>query len=368
MAEQTAADGATDGLTCAREGSAALITLSRPEKRNALTIAARATLAARLPAFARDPLVYAVVVRSGVDSIFCAGGDVVEMAALADRDMEAAEKALGDEIALVWRAECFTKPTVALIDGVVMGGGNGISRYGTHRVAGERYRFAMPETGLGLFPNNGLAHTFARMPRDIGMYLALSGESVGAADAFHLGLVTHCIAAAEFGALTAALADADPVDPVLDSRHRDPGHGPLMALGDVISRCFGAGAGTVVEIAARLARETGPHAAWAAATRERLLARSPTALVVAHRLVREASAMELRDLLELEHALICRMMELPDLHAGVRARLGKTGEPPRWRPVRLEDVSAATIDAIFSSPETHHLRLPTRRAMQEETM
>ena len=113
----------------------------------------------------------------------CAGGDLVEMAALADRDMEAAEKALADEIALVWRAECFTKPTVALIDGAVIGGGNEISRFGTHRVAGENYRFAMPETGLGLFPNNGLAHTFARMPKDIGMYLALTGDSVGPADA-----------------------------------------------------------------------------------------------------------------------------------------------------------------------------------------
>jgi enoyl-CoA hydratase len=78
--------------------------------------------------------------------------------------------------------------------------------------------------------------------------------------------------------------------------------------------------------------------------------------------------MELRDVLELEHALICRMMELPDLHAGVRARLGKTGEAPRWRPARLEDVSPATIDAIFSASEQHHLRLPTRREMQEGMM
>jgi enoyl-CoA hydratase len=367
MAERTAAGSdAVDGLAAVREGAAGLVTLSRPEKRNALTIAARATLLARLPQFARDPQVYAVVVRSAVEGIFCAGGDVVEMASLADRDMEAAEKALADELSLVWHAECFTKPTVSLIDGAVIGGGNGITRFGTHRVAGERYRFAMPETGIGLFPNNGIAHAFARMPRDIGMYLALTGESVGPADAYHLGLATHCIPAAEFGAITTALADADPVDPVLDSRHVDPGPGALLALGDVITRCFGAG--TVGEIVARLARESGAHAEWAAATREQLLLRSPTALVVAHRLVREASAKELRDVLELEHALICRMMELPDLHAGVRARLGKTGEPARWRPARLEDVSTATIDAIFSGSEEHHLRLPTRKEMQEGKM
>lgn len=363
MAESTAAAGAADGLEIERRGAAALVTFTRPEKRNALTIAGRARLARSLPEFARDPLVYAVIVRSATAGMFCAGGDIVEMAGLADRDMEAAEKALGDEIALVWTAECFTKPTVSLIDGPVIGGGNCISRYGTHRVAGEHYRFAMPETGLGFLPNNGLTHTFARMPKDIGMYLALTGESIGAADAFHLGLATHCIGAAEFDAITAALTDADPVDPLLDGRHRDPGSGPLLALADVITRCFGAG--TVGEIIARLERERGTHAAWAEATRERLRSRSPSALVVTHRLVREASSLDLRELLELEHALICRMLDLPDLHAGVRARLVAKDGAPAWRPARIEEVSAAAIDAVFSAPEVHHVRLPIRRKMQE---
>ena len=363
MTEHVATEKTVDGLTCERDRSLALVTLSRPEKRNALTIAARARLAESLPKFARDPLVYAMVVRSTVDGIFCAGGDVVEMAALADRDMEAAEKALADEIALVWCAECFTKPTVSLIDGPVMGGGNGISRYGTHRVAGERYSFAMPETGLGIFPNNGLAYAFSRMPKDIGMYLALTGESVGAADAFHLGLATHCILAGEYPAIMAALADADPVDPVLDGRHQDPGPGSLAALGEPITRCFNAG--TVSEIVSRLERERGAHASWAEATRSRLLARSPTALVVAHRLVREASSMELIEVLELEHALICRMMELPDIHVGVGALMAKQKDMPRWRPAQLEEISAATVDAIFSPPEAHHLRLPTRAKMQQ---
>lgn len=363
MSGQAAAEGAADGLACERRGALALVTLARPEKRNALTIAARARLAESLPRYSHDPMVYAVVIRSAVDGIFCAGGDVVEMAALADRDMEATEKALGDEIALVWLAECFTKPTVSLIDGAVMGGGNGISRFGTHRIAGERYSFAMPETGLGFFPNNGLAHTFARLPKDIGMYLALTGERIGAADAFHLGLATHCIPAAEFGIIMAALADAEPVDPLLDNRHQDPGPAPLLARGEAITRTFGAG--TVAEIIARLEREQGLHATWAEAARARLLERSPTALAVAHRLVREASSMQLCEVLELEHALACRMMELPDIHAAVRTHLVARGEGPRWRPARIEEVSPAMLDAIFSSPEPHHIRLPSRQKMQE---
>jgi enoyl-CoA hydratase len=363
MSVEAAAGDVAEGLVCERRGALGLVTLARPEKRNALTIAARAHLAESLPGYARDPMVYAVVIRSAVEGVFCAGGDVVEMAALAGRDMEGAEKALGDEIALVWLAECFTKPTVSLIDGPVMGGGNGISRFGTHRVAGERYSFAMPETGLGFIPNNGLAHTFSRLPKDIGMYLALTGEQLGAADAFHLGLATHCISASEFDAIMAALTVADPVDELLDPRHQDPGPAPILARGEAITRTFGAG--TVAEIVSRLEREKGPHAAWAEATRARLLERSPTALAVAHRLVREASAMQLSELLELEHALACRMMELPDIHAGVRARLIERGERPRWHPSRIEEVSAAMLDAIFSAPEAHHVQLPTRQKMQE---
>jgi enoyl-CoA hydratase len=363
MSGPAAAAEMSDGLRCEQQGALRVVTLDRPDKRNALTIAARARIAAELPKYARDPITYAVVIRSAVDGMFCSGGDVVEMAALADKDMEATEKALGDEIMLVWLAECFTKPTVSLIDGAVMGGGNGISRFGTHRVAGERYRFAMPETGLGFIPNNGLAHTFARLPKDIGMYLALTGEALGPADAYRLGLVTHCIPAAEFGAITAALADADPVDPLVDTRHQDPGPAPILERGEVITRTFNAS--TVAEIIARLERERGPEAAWAEATRARLLERSPTALAVTHRFVREASSMQLNEVLEVEHALVCRMMELPDIHAGVRARLIARGEQPRWRPSRIEDVSAAMLDAIFTGPEAHHVTLPERQKMQE---
>jgi enoyl-CoA hydratase len=136
----------------------------------------------------------------------------------------------------------------------------------------------------------------------------------------------------------------------------------LLALGEVITRTFGAG--TVAEIISRLEREQGPHAAWAHATRARLHERSPTALAVTHRLVREASSMQLNEVLELEHALACRMMELPDIHAGVRARLIERSQSVRWRPGRIEDVAAAMLEAIFSGPEQQHIRLPTRQEMQ----
>src|SRR6185312_15309110 len=157
------------------------------------------------------------------------------------RDAGEARRLLAAEYSLNWLLECFTKPTVSLIDGVVMGSGVGISLYGTHRVATERYRFAMPETAIGLFPDVGACWAFARMPDAIGMYLALTGRAIGRADAYRLGLVTHCISAASFGEIRAALEDADPVDPVLDTRHTDPGPGELDAMRTAIAWCFSAG-------------------------------------------------------------------------------------------------------------------------------
>src|SRR5207244_12634351 len=133
-------------------------------------------------------------------------GDIKETTALGRSRKAEAVKSLAAEYALNWLLDCFMKPTVSLIDGVVVGSGVGISLYGTHRVAGERYRFAMPETGIGLFPDDGVSWAFARMPDAIGMYLALTGRPIGRADAYRLGLVTHCIPADRFGEVRAGLA------------------------------------------------------------------------------------------------------------------------------------------------------------------
>ena len=133
---------------------------------------------------------------------------------------------LAAEYALNWALDRFVKPTVSLIDGMVMGGGVGISLYGTHRVAGERYRFAMPETGIGLFPDDGVSLCFARMPDEIGMYLALTGRRSAAADAYRLGLVTHCIPGREFAEIRAAVGRPIPSIPcsTRGTRSRAPGN------------------------------------------------------------------------------------------------------------------------------------------------
>jgi enoyl-CoA hydratase len=344
------------------EGAAGVIAISRPQALNALTGAMRAAIGAAFAAWARDPQVYAAVILSETDRAFCAGGDVREMTACGRRSLEAARAMLAAEYALNWQLDCFSKPTVSLIDGMVMGSGVGISLYGTHRVAGERYRFAMPETSLGLFPDDGVCWAFARLPDEIGMYLALTGRSLQRADAYRLGLVTHCLPSQAFAEVRAAIADADPVDPVLDTRHVDPGPGELEALRPAIARCF---AGESVEaILARLAAESGSARPWAQGVLADLARASPTSLKVTHRHVRLAKGLDLAATLVNDYRIACRCLEGHDFYEGVRAALIDRDRAPKWQPARLAEVSDAAVDAYFAPLGETELQLTTRAEMQ----
>ena len=353
-------------ITATRQGAAAVVTFDRPRALNAVTTAMRAELAASLPGFARDPLVYCLVLRSASAKAFSSGGDVRELTAWAKADPDRARRAFADEYLLDWALDCFTKPTVSLIDGMVMGSGVGLTLYGTHRVAGAGYRFAMPETMIGLFPDVGVAHAFARMPDHVGMYLGLTGRTIGRADAFHLGLVTHCIDAALFPTLLDALADAQPVDPLLDAHHADPGPGETAARRDVIGRIFSAPsvAGILDRLAAEAADPARPDAEWATAVRRDLLARSPTSLAIAFRHIREAETQSLDQVLARDYRLACRCLDGHDFHEGVRAALVDKDGAPRWQPARIEDLDPNLVESHFTPPPGGDLVLPPRSQMQ----
>ena len=344
------------------DGAAGLVTLNRPAALNALTTTMRAAIAEAFPRWARDPQIYAVVVASASERAFCAGGDVKETTQWGRSRKSEAVKSLAAEYALNWLLECFTKPTVSLIDGVVIGSGVGISLYGTHRVASERYRFAMPETGIGLFPDDGVSWAFARMPDEMGMYLALTGRAIGRADAYRLGLVTHCIPAARFGEIPAALSAADTVDPLLDDRHQDPGPGELEGMSGAIAHCFAAD--TVEGIVERLRAEQGSSATWAVGVLDDLSRRSPTSLKITHRHVRSARKLDLRETLRQDFRLGCRCLDGHDFYEGVRALLIDRDQAPKWQPSRLEDVSEAMVDAYFAPLGPDELELPSRAEMQ----
>ncbi|MGH6816624.1 MAG: enoyl-CoA hydratase/isomerase family protein, partial [Hyphomicrobiaceae bacterium] len=354
--------GSAGDIVIRREGAAGLVTLDRPRQLNALTTAMRAHLTRALPAFARDSEVYAVAIRSTGPKAFCAGGDIREIASWGRHRPVEARRSLREEYALNWLHECFSKPTVSLIDGPVMGSGVGITIYGTHRVAGERYAFAMPETAIGLFPDDGVASVLARLPDEIGMYLGLTGRTIGRADAFQLGLATCCVPAVRFAEIAAGLAAAEPVDNLIESRREDPGPGTLPAYREAIARCF---AGPAVEdILTRLRSERGPERPWAEGVLADLAKRSPTSLKMTHRHIRTAKALDLRQTLMVDYRLACRCLDRPDFYEGVRAGLIDRDQNPCWRPARLADVSAAMIEDYFAPMPGAELVLPTRQEMQ----
>ena len=360
MTSETCAD-----LNAEKVGAAMRLTLQRPKALNALTAGMRGEIGRALASAARDAGVYCLVLRSVSDRAFSAGSDVREVTGTAKSDPAAGAKLFADEYLLNWSCECFSKPTISFIDGMVMGGGVGISLYGTHRVAGERYSFAMPETLIGLFPDVGVCHAFARMPDNIGVYLGLTGVSIGRADAYALGLVTHCIAASEFVEIEALLAEAWPVDQQLDPRHKDPGEGEVMTRSEMIARCFGGA--TMTEIISRLEAETGPHSDFAKATLALLRKRSPISLAVTLRHIRDAQARDLREVLMMDYRLALRMLARHDFYEGVRAAIIDKDHAPRWQCASIEEVTDAMVETYFTTLGPGDigldLVLPTRSEM-----
>ena len=344
-------------------GASAVVELNRPAARNALSQAMLAPLPELLRQWAKDPQIYAMVLKSAVDGVFSVGGDVRELVARAREDLVGARAALAREYALNWQLNCFSKPTVSLIDGAIMGSGVGLTLHGTHRVAGARYKFAMPETAIGFFPDVGVAHHLARMPDHLGLYLGLTGRSVDRADAYALGLCTHCIEASEFPGIARALSEADPVDALLDELHRDPGQGSLTAARRAVIRdAFGAG--RVTDIAARLGKTTGDEAAFAREIAADLASRSPLALAVTRRVIERAGRLDLRQTLIQDYCVGARFLETADFREGVRALLIDKDRQPKWQPPELSGVLDLMVDNFFAVPEGGDLQLPSREEMQ----
>ena len=349
------------GVRFERRGSSVVITLDRPAKLNAINSGMKTAIANEIPRIARDPQVYGVILQAAGSRLFCAGGDIREFYELALSDPVGAAMECGREYSLIWQFDSFPKPTVGLIDGAVMGTGVGIVQALTHRVAGAGYRFQMPETAIGFFPDNGVCWHLARLPNEIGTWLGLTGTDIGRADAYRLGLVTHCIEAARFATIADALAAADPIDPVLDGLHAHPGDAPIDGLGAVIERCFSPN--TVSEIVQRLEAEASQRA-WCQETLATLRARSPMALEITLRHLRRVRHLDLRQTLMVDYRLAVQLVTANDFLEGVRARIIEKTGTPRWRPAALTDIGQAEVDRFFNPLHDRELNLPTRREMQ----
>lgn len=354
-------------VTIENIGAAGVITLSRPAALNALNDVMRADIDAAYRRFARDPNTYAVVMRAAGTRAFCAGGDIKALVALAKSDFAEAKRVLADEYRLNWLLDNFSKPTLPLINGAVMGSGVGLTAFGTHKIAGENYSFSMPETAIGFFPDVGAACLFARLPWPLGLYLGLTGRSLDRFEAFALGLVTHVIDSAHFDAITAAVGNADPVDPLLDGLNQVataqmPADG-IARDRALIERYFGGG--DIWDIMTKLKKAGTGDGGWPKTTLDVLQQRSPLALAVTDRHIREARTFDLRGVLQRDYRLAVRFLIDPDFAEGVRAMLVDKDKAPNWSHGAIHEVTSSDVDRYFAWTGKDELVLPTRAKMQE---
>ena len=354
--KSSAADG---DILFARHGGLASATLNRPRALNALTQPMAIALDERLKIWRDDAAVRAVAISGAAREDgrvpFCSGGDIRFLHEQKnDPAKQFAITFYEQEYRLNTLVFRYPKPYVALIDGVVMGGGVGISFHGSHRVMSENALFAMPETGIGLFPDVGATYFLPRCPGRMGLYMGLTGARIGVADALYLGLATHHVPSAQMAEFDAALAAADlsgdatgAIDGVLGEFTADPGAARLTARQDIVDRCFSGD--SIEEILANLAADGSD---WARETHAALLQKSPTSLKITFRQLTEFGDLDFEAVMKIEYRMAIRCNFSSEFYEGIRAQIIDKDRQPKWRPARLEDVGEDLVDSYFQTPKS----------------
>src|SRR5262245_22128718 len=337
----------TTDILFERRGTAGVVILNRPLALNAVTHVMVRALAKQLTAWAEDQAVTRVIVTGAPGRAFSAGGDLRAL-------YELGRAGRYDEALAYWRDEYrlnalikhYRKPYVAIIDGVVMGGGVGISIHGSHRVAGDAFTFAMPEVGIGFFPDVGATWLLPRLPGELGSYCALTGERLDAADAMACGIASHRVQSSAFPDLVEGLCGAVAVDALLAAFAQPPGEGTLVRHRGTIDRLFQAS--RVEEILAGLDAEAGPHADFARNTAATIRAKSPLSLKLALALLRRGRTLDFDECMRTEYRVVSRIVRAEDLYEGIRAVIIDKDQAPRWQPAALEAISDAEVERYFA--------------------
>jgi len=346
------------GISFEEIDRAGVVTLDRPTRLNALNREMFEALSEHYRRWALAPHIYGVVMQSSHPAVFSSGGDLKLLQEWTEQGAQGAIREFyRAAYSHVWVLEKFIRPNVPLINGLCLGGGIGISLYGTHCVAGEGYRFGMPQVGIGFLPDIGGTYFLPRMLGRTGLYLALTGRLIGPAEAYRHHLVSHCIPSAHFHVIKDALSDNHPIDRLLDGLHRDPGEGELVAHTPLIDRVFSAP--SVEVILERLDREEGEgdDQAFAQETATEIRKKSPTSLKLAFAQYQRGKALDLAAALKLEFRLTSHLIGSPDYREGIAARIAGKDRTPSWQPATLDKVDYETIERLFTTPAEDELDL-----------
>ncbi|MCR9266750.1 MAG: enoyl-CoA hydratase/isomerase family protein [Alphaproteobacteria bacterium] len=337
-----------------KTGQVGRITLNRPKALNALTHGMCLTMIEALEAWREDDAVQAVVVDGAGEKGFCAGGDILKL--------HNSGKAGDDQAWLFWRDEYrlntliyhYPKPYVALIDGITMGGGVGVSVHGSHRVAGDRTMFAMPETGIGFHPDVGGAFFLPRLAGEIGTWMGLTGARLKAADSVAAGLATHYCPSSQYDELVAALesadlSDEDALEVLLEEFSGDPGDSELGLTRGLIDAAFAGD--SFEEIASRIAAAGD---SWSAKQAKVMASKSPTALKLTLACLRRGGDLAFEDVMRQDLRVSSWCLKGVDFYEGVRAVIIDKDHAPKWSPAAIGEVDDAWIETAFDTLDDDH--------------
>jgi enoyl-CoA hydratase len=333
-----------------RRGHALWITLNRPQALNALNHPMAVTIHRAIIDAMGDHDVQHIVIEGAGDRAFCAGGDVALLGREGRQNRALWETFFHDEYRMNQAIARCGKPWVALIDGITMGGGVGLSIHGPYRVATERTLFAMPETGIGLIPDVGGTHALALLPGEIGTWLALTGARLKAADLRYCGIATHHVPSQHLPTLCDLLATShEPLTELLATFDEDAGEAPLAAYRDAIDYHFGHD--RMEDIMASL--DTGD--VWAQEQAATIRRMSPISCKLSLAGLRAARGANIEDALITEYRMVCEIRNGHDFFEGIRAQLIDKDRNPKWQPAALEAISDDDVARHFEVPETGDL-------------
>jgi enoyl-CoA hydratase len=334
-------------VICEKRGCCGLITLNRPKALNALTLNMVREFASALDRFENDPAVGCVVITGTGGKAFCAGGDIRILYNLGKEGRYAEQLSFWrEEYRLNRRIKLYSKPYIALADGIVMGGGAGISLHGTHVIAGENFTFAMPEAAIGFIPDVGATFFLPRLPSRAGTYLALTGARMTCGDALGFKIATAHVPSARHAPLIERLAEGAPIETAIAAEGAPPPTSTLIQESELIARCFAAGA--LPAILRNLDEAARANSAFARSAASTIRTKSPTSLAIALRQMQIGGAMDLGQALQTEFRIVSRIARGKDYLEGVRALIIDKDNRPRWSPATLETVCQAEIDAYFA--------------------
>ena len=352
-------------VLCEIRNHVAFITLNRPSALNALSFGMLVELRKLLRGCAADDAVRAILLRGAGEKAFCAGGDIRALYQSFKESGTLHHQFFAVEYPIDYLLYSYPKPYIALLDGITMGGGMGLAQGSTLRIVGERTRIAMPEVGIGLFPDVGASYFLSRIPGRLGLYLALTGVQIRGADALYACLADVFLPPQAIASLVDNLGALNwTTDHRADVRHVVHAHAAqglpapsLSVLRPAIDLHFSRS--SVAAILSSLDAEARPeYADWAVQTAKLMRGRSPTMMSVALHQLRRGTSLGLAECFRMELGMVEQCFEQGDFIEGVRALLIDKDNSPRWTPPRLEDVTEASVDAFFRdrwSGKTHPL-------------